>query len=317
MAHRRARLTPLGRQLLVSRVLEYGWPAARAAEASGVSRATVYKWLRRHREGRGLEDASSRAKRCPHRLSEVVEQAVLAARRELKQGPHRLGAALGMPRSTVYAVLLRNGSSRLRDFDRLTSIPIRYVRERPGELVHVDVKKLGRVPIGGGHRLLGRAKGKRHSRKVDHNGYDFLHVAVDDHSRLAYVEVLADERDRTTADFLLRAAAFFDTNGIRVERVLSDQGSAYRSRAFALASSQLGIQLRKTKPYRPQTNGKAERFIRTLVEEWAYARFYPTNDARLADLPAWLDFYNQRRPHTALRGQSPAAVVNNGDGNYN
>lgn len=316
MAHRRARLTPLGRQLLVSRVLEHGWPAARAAEASGVSRATVYKWLRRHREGRGLEDASSRARHCPHRLSEIAEQAILAARRELKQGPHRLGAALGMPRSTVYAVLRRNGASRLRDFDRLTSIPIRYVRERPGELVHLDVKKLGRVPAGGGHRVLGRTKGKKNSRKVDHNGYDFLHVAVDDHSRLAYVEVLADERDRTAADFLYRAAAFFDANGIRIERVLSDQGNAYRSRAFALASSQLGIQRRQTKPYRPQTNGKAERFIRTLVEEWAYARFYRTNPERLADLPAWLDFYNHRRPHTALRGHPPAAVVSNGRGNY-
>ena len=172
--------------------------------------------------------------------------------------------------------------------------------------------------MGGGHRLLGRSAGKKNSRKGDHNGYDYLHVAVDDHTRLAYVEVLPDERDLTAAGFLIRAAGFFEANGIRVERVLSDQGNAYRSRAFAAAAAELGIQRRRTRAYRPQTNGKAERFIRTLVEEWAYARLYPTNADRLADLPGWVDFYNLRRPHTALGGKPPAAVlVNNGGGNYN
>lgn len=317
MAHRRSRLTPFGRQLLVHRVLVLGWPAPRAAEASGVSRATVYKWVRRFRSGGGFEDAPSRARSRPHALPEWVEDRIRTARIESKQGPHRLSASLGIPRSTIYGVLRRHGMSRLRDFDRPTGKPIRYVRERPGELVHLDVKKLGRVPIGGGHFALGRQLGKRHSRRANAVGYEFIHVAVDDCSRFAYVEVLEDERDRTAAAFLLRAAQALEGAGILTERLLTDQGTAYRSRAFAAAVDQIGARHKFTRPYRPQTNGKAERFIRTLVEEWAYARIYPHNAARLALLAGWLDFYNRRRPHTALGGRPPVAIlVNNGDGNY-
>ena len=317
MAHPKARLTPFGRQLLVTRVREQGWSPARAAEAGGVSRATVYKWLRRQREGLGFEDRSCRATRCRHRLSADREHAVLNARRELKQGPHRLGFGLGMSPSTVYGVLRRHGMSRLTDFDRPTGLPIRYVRERPGELLHIDIKKLGRIPPGGGHRMLGRTLGKRNYRRVEQLGFDFIHVAVDDHSRVAFVEVLADDREHTAAGFLLRAAGFFAGHGIQIERVLTDQGGAYRSRTFAAAAELLGIRRRMTRPYRPQTNGKAERFIRTLVEEWAYARLYTDNESRLTALPAWVDFYNRLRPHTALRGQPPMAqLVNNGHGNY-
>jgi transposase InsO family protein len=307
VAHARSRLTAF----LVHRVLALGWPVPQAAEASGVSRATVYKWIRRHRAGCGFADASSRAHRRPHALPAWVEDRVRTARIDLKQGPHRLSAALGLPRSTIYGVLRRHGMSRLRDFDRPTGQPIRYVPDRPGELIHLDVKKLGRVPAGGGHFTLGRELG---SNAV---GYEFIHVAVDDRCRFAYVEVLDDERDQTTAAFLSRAASSFEGAGIHIERLLTDRGNAYRSRAFALAVSQLGFRHKFTRPYRPQTNGKAERFIRTLVEEWAYARLYANNGARLAQLADWLNFYNRDRPHTALGGRPPLAIlVNNGGGNY-
>lgn len=316
MAHRRSRLTPFGRELLVHRVLVLGWPAARAAEATGVSRATVYKWIRRFRAGGSFDDASSRARRRPHALPEVDVERVRQARVELRQGPHRLAAQLGMPRSTIYGVLRRNGMSRLRDFDRPTGRAIRYVRERPGELIHMDIKKLGRIPAGGGHFAVGRQLGKRNAgrRRL---GYDFIHVAVDDCSRFAYVELMPDERDRSAAAFLLRATMAFQRAGIPVQRLLTDLGTAYRSQAFATAARLVGARHKFTRPYRPQTNGKAERFIRTLVEEWAYSRLYPDNATRLLALDGWVDFYNQRRPHTALGGRPPVALlVNNGDGNY-
>ena len=316
MAHRRSRLTPFGRELLVHRVLVLGWPAARVAEATGVSRATVYKWVRRFRAGGSLEDASSRAHRRPHALPEVDVERVRKARIELKQGPHRLSAQLGMPRSTIYGILRRHGMSRLRDFDGPTGKPIRYVRERPGELVHMDIKKLGRIPTGGGHFAVGRQLGKRNKggRSL---GYDFIHVAVDDCSRFAYVELLPDERDRSAAAFLLRATMAFERSGIPVQRLLTDLGTAYRSQAFATAIQLVGARHKFTRPYRPQTNGKAERFIRTLVEEWAYSRVYADNSARSDALQGWVDFYNHRRPHTALGGRPPVAtLVNNGDGNY-
>jgi transposase InsO family protein len=305
VAHARAKLTPFGRLLLVSRILEEGWPVAHAAEVQGVSRATAYKWLRRYRqEGlAGLEDRPSRPKRCPHALPPSRVRKILAARRRLRHGPHRLAPALGIPRSTVYAVLRRHGLSRLADADRSTGVPVRYVRDRPGELVHLDVKKLGKVPPGGGHRVTGDRT--RRGRGI---GYDYLHVAVDDHSRAAYVGVFSDELGTTTARFLLEAAAFYADHGVRIERVMTDQAKAYtNSRAFAEALGHLGARHLVTRPYRPQTNGKAERFIRTMLAEWAYARAYRTNADRLRALPAWVDFYNRRRPHTALDGQAPAS----------
>ena len=241
-------------------------------------------------------------------------QRILQARRRLKQGPHRLAWALGRSRSTIYAVLRRHQLSRLRDNDRIAAIPIRYVRERPGELLHLDTKKLGRVPPGGGHRKLGWKIGKEHRRR---GGYDYLHVAVDDASRVAFVQVHPDESPQTAAHFLREAAACFAERGVRIERVLTDRGSAYRSRVFAASVAALGAQHKLTRPYRPQTNGKAERFIKTLVEEWAYARFYGSNQDRLLALPGWLDFYNSGRPHTALHGLAPtAALVNNVGGNH-
>jgi transposase InsO family protein len=307
VAHRRAKLTPQGRLLVVERVLVLGWMPAQAAEAAGVSRATVYKWLRRYREEgeAGLKDRPSRAIRCPHALPPSQVRRVLAARRRLKQGPHRLGPALGMARSTVYGVLRRHDLSRLHHTDRPTGTPIRYEKDHPGELLHVDVKKLGRIPPGGGHRVFGRRYRPNRKRGL---GYDYLHAAVDDHSRVAYVEPLPDERGVTCAGFVERAVEFFASCGVRVEAVMTDEAMNYtRSRVFSAALAARGIRHETTGPYRPRINGKVERFLRTLLDEWAYARLYRSNGARLATLRRWVHHYNLRRPHTALGGRPPAS----------
>lgn len=309
MLHRTARLTPFGRRLLVDRILIEGWSAAIAAETLGVSRATAYKWLRRYRdEGvAGLEDRSARPLHRPRSLGERDVRRILRLRRRLRVGPHRLGPLLGHPRSTVYGVLRRHGVSRLAHADRLSGVPLRYVRERPGELIHVDVKKLGRVPDGGGHRMLG--PGARRERGA---GYDYLHVAIDDATRVAFVGVHADERAATTVRFLSDAVAFFADHGVGVERVMTDNAMTYtQSRQLAATFAALGIRHLRTRPRRPQTNGKAERFIGTLQREWAYARLFRSNAERLASLPRWLDTYNRRRPHAALGGLTPLAVLVN------
>jgi len=307
--HRTAKLTPSGRRLLVERILVEGWPPATAAEMVGVSRATAYKWLRRYRaEGlAGLADRSPRPLRRPRALPDREVRRILLARRRLRVGPHRRGPLLGHPRSTVYGVLRRHGLSRLRHADRLTGVPVRYVREWPGELLHVDVKRLGRVPPGGGHRILGDSA--RHRNPV---GYDYLHVAVDDATRVAYVAVRPDEQAASTLTFVREAIAFFTARGVRVERLMTDNAWTYtHSTALAALFAELGIRHLRTRPRRPQTNGKAERFIGTLQREWAYARLYRSNDDRLRSLPAWVDAYNRRRPHAGLEGQTPMAVLVN------
>jgi transposase InsO family protein len=308
VAHARAKLTPLGRRLLVDRVMVFGWTAAEAATAAGVSRATCYKWLHRFREEgpAGLEDRSSRPHQCPHALAPRAQREILRARRRSKRGPHWLAAELGLPRSTVYGVLRRHGVSRLSHVDRPTGVPVRYEWDRPGELLHLDVKKLGRIPPGGGHRMLGRSTKADRFRKRHRPGYDYLHVAVDDHSRVAFVRVFSDEQGETAARFLLEAAGFFADQGVRIERVLTDRHNSYRlSRSFREAVQRIGARHKLTRGYRPQTNGKAERFIRTLLAEWAYVRLYRSNGQRLKALPAWIDFYNSGRPHTALGGRPP------------
>jgi transposase InsO family protein len=319
MAKHRPRLNVFGRQLLVRRILEEGRPPAQVATELGVSRATAYKWLRRYEaEGEdGLLDRSSRPHRSPRRLAPETEAAILRARVRRRFGPHRLAPLLGLPRSTIGKVLVRAGYARLRDSDRSSGVPVRYVRERPGELVHQDHKKLGRIPTGGGHRGVGRARGRR-NRGSRSSGHDHFEVIVDDMSRVAYVARVPDESGASAARALTEAAVFFAERGVRIERVLTDNAKAYtESRDYAAVLDDIGVRHKRTRAYRPQTNGKAERFIKTMLAEWAYGRLYRSNLERLASLPRWVDHYNHRRPHTALDGQVPMAVlVNNVRGKH-
>ena len=298
--HRKAKLTVFGRRLLVERIDVEGWPVAHAAAMTGVSRQTATKWVRRYRaEGlAGLEDRSSRPHRSPRILAPDQVALILAARHELGVGPHRLAPVVGSPRSTITDVLRRHGLSRLHDRDRPSGVPIRYVRERPGELLHIDVKKLGRIPDGGGHRFRGRGNGTPIARA----GYDYVHAAIDDMSRVADVEAFGDERGPTCARFLREAAAWFARQGVRIERVMTDNARNYvDSRDFQAALADLRARHKRTRPRRPQTNGKSERFNRTLLDEWAYARPYASNNERLLALPDFVDRYNNQRPHTALK----------------
>lgn len=315
MAHRRAMLTPFGRLLLVQRVREMNWSVPRAAESAGVSRMTVYKWLRRYEEGgmAALEDRSSRPRHSPHETPTAKAAEVLEVRRKRRWGPHRIGPAVGLARSTVYSVLRRAGESRLTDGDRATGVRIRYVRERPGELLHIDVKKLGRIPLGGGHALLGPDARIRRG-----GGWEYLHVAVDDCSRVAFAEVRAAEDGAQAASFLLAAALHFRDLGVHVERVMTDRAYAYtNSRLFRSAVAEIGATQKLTPPRHPQPNGKAEAFIKTSLREWAYAELYESNQERLDALPVWLDYYNHHRTHTELKDQTPMSVlVNNVGGKY-
>ena len=315
--HRKPRLNPFGRELIVTR-LESGWSPAVLAEQVNVSRATVYKWWRRFKaEGwAGLEDRSSRPRSSPRRLTDADEAPIIAFRTERKLGPHRIAALTGRPRSTVYAVLRRHGLHRLTWMDRTTGAVVRrYERDRPGELIHVDVKKLGRIPDGGGHRIHGRSARPSRKRGL---GYEYVHSLVDDHSRTAYSEVLPDEQGKTCADFMLRAGRFLAEHGVQIEAVMTDNAFAYRhSKDFREALVELGAKHLFTPPYTPRVNGKVERFNRTLLDEWAYVRPYRSNAERVDLLKDWLHSYNYHRSHAALGGRSPIERVNNLSGNYN
>lgn len=313
MRHPRPRLSQYSRCVLARMVIDDGWTQAGVAELLQVSRATVAKWVRRYRlEGAdGLADRSSRPHRCPRRTAATTEALVLAERRRLRSGPDDVAARLGLAPVTVWRILRRHGCSRLGDYDRTHTVPVRYQRERPGELVHIDVKKVGRVPEGGGWRLRGLASMSEYKHQQPPRGRDYVHVAVDDATRVAFVEVFADERAPSCAAFLEHACAFFSSHGVKVEKVLTDNAFNYRNRVFPEAAARLGVALRRTRPYRPQTNGKAERFIRTALHGWAFARLYTSNAERLAALPVWVDFYNRERPHRALRGRSPMSVLAN------
>jgi len=309
MAHRNARLTPYGRRLIVDRSIQ-GYPATEIAEMAGVSRATVYKTLRRFEdEGEaGLVDRPSRPHQSPRKSSAEREAAIRTLRCERGWGPHRIAYALQIARSTVYAVLRRLGLQRLDLLDRVTRQVIRITQTAPGELVHLDVKRLGRVPDGGGKRMEpGFARsgiGRTGQQRV---GHDYLHVAIDGYSRYAYVEALPE--GATTAAFLERTLATFASLGVQVQALLTDNGGNYRSHVFRDVAVAAGVRLKRTRPRRPQTNGKAERFIKTLQWEWAYIRPYLSNPERLNALPIFLVEYNAHRPHTALGGASPVTRI--------
>jgi transposase InsO family protein len=328
LSHANARLTVHGRLELIRRVVDLGRPVAHVVVELNVSRSTGYKWLARWRaEGApGLFDRPSRAHRLPGKTPAALEAEVLALRAARKLGPARIGPLVGLAPSTVHAVLTRHGMHRLAWLDRPTGQLIRrYERARPGELVHVDVKKLGVIRPGGGWRAHGRGSAQgNHSRNEQlagrRVGYDYVHCAIDDHTRLAYAEIHPDETAATCARFLRAAAAWFATHGIdRIERVMTDNAMAYRrSHDWRQALSDLDAQPRFTRSYRPQTNGKAERFNRTLADEWAYIRPFDSSAERAAALPGWLHTYNHHRSHTALGGLPPISriAVNNAAGHY-
>jgi transposase InsO family protein len=332
VTHANAPLTPVGRQRLAELIVVHGWPIRRAAERFQVSPATAAKWAARLRASEPLTDRPSRPHTTPNRTPLRVEHRIVKLRYERRWGPHRISYHLGIPRSTIGRVLARYRMPLLAHLDQATGLPVRapkpvrYEAAAPGDLVHVDIKKLGRIPDGGGWRAFGRDS-EQHRRahagteRAGHGGapasrgYVFLHHAVDDHTRLAYSEQLPDERKETAAAFWVRANAFFAQAGITVRAVMTDNGSCYRSRDFARALGP-NIKHRRTRPYRPQTNGKVERFNRTLVAEWAYARTYLSDAARAATYDDWLHSYNHHRPHTGIGGQVPANRVHNLTGNY-
>ncbi|MBL0888637.1 IS481 family transposase, partial [Myceligenerans sp. I2] len=314
-----------------------GWPLRRAADRFGVSVTCAHRWATRYRQHgpAGMVDRSSRPRSCPHRTTGRLERRVLGLRVSRRWGPARIAYHLGLNISTVGRVLARYDCPRLSWTDPATGTrirrarPIRYEHPAPGDLIHVDIKKLGRIPDGGGHKALGRAAGRknRHAHQDPARprrknvsggrpnlGYVYLHHAVDDHSRLAYSEMLPDETKQTAAAFMTRALEHFQTLGITVTRVLTDNGACYRSRDFAKVLTDAQVKHKRT--YRPQTNGKVERFNRTLQEEWAYARAYTSESERAAAYPGFLHRYNHHRPHTALEGSCPADRVPNLPGQY-
>ena len=302
--HPNAKTTPYTREQIVKRVTRLGWAVSDVAQAAAVSERTVYRWLARYRsEGReGLQDRSCRARRIARRTPEARALRIERLRRRQRLTGAEIALRVGMPRSTVAAVLKRRGLERL---SRLVPKPavVRYEREKPGELLHLDTKKLGRFRRIG-HRITGDRQ-RRHRR----GGWEFVHVCIDDHSRLAYVEVLLDETAETASAFLHRALRWYRRRGIQPERILTDNGGCYVSHAFQAACHELGVRHRRTRPYRPETNGKAERFIQTLLREWAYRRPYRTSNQRRRQLEPWLRYYNQQRPHGALGGKSPISRI--------
>ena len=306
--HRNAPMTARGRMIMIERI-DSGRPVAHVADEMGVSRKTADKWWRRWlAEGEaGLEDRSSRPHRCPHQTAAHLERRIVRLRQQRKLGPARIASIVGMPASTVHRVLVRHGLNRLAWMDRPTGQVIRRIHtDRPGELVHVDVKKLGRIPPGGGWRAHGRGNVAHHSTtKV---GYDYIHTAIDAHSRLAFSEILANEQGPTCAGFWERAQQFFNDHAITVEAVLTDNAKNYLGNHFTAALD--GIEHRRIRAHRPQTNGKVERFNRTLADEWAYVRVYRSNAARTRALDRWLHLYNHHRGHTSLGGQPPITRTN-------
>ena len=329
MSHANAALTPRARLRLAQLIVDHGWPVARAAERYDVSWPTANRWARRYRVAgpAGMADRSSRPHRVANRTPTPVVRKVVHLRWKQRLGPVEIGAKLGMPASTVHAVLVRCRLNKLWHIDRRTGEPIRrYEHPHPGSLLHVDVKKLGNVPDGGGWLFVGRQQGERNrsatpgkarsAHRDPKMGTAFVHTVIDDHSRVAYAEIHDDETALTATGVLRRAVAWFAARGATVERVLSDNGSAYKSHLWRDTCTELGITPKKTRPYRPQTNGKIERFHRTLAAGWAFKRFYNSETARRGALPAWLHTYNHHRPHTAIGKVPPITRLTNLPGQY-
>ncbi|WP_436536655.1 IS481 family transposase [Actinoplanes sp. HUAS TT8] len=329
MSHANAALTPRARLRLARLIVDDGWSPARAAERYDVSWRTAAKWAARYRaEGEaGMTDRSSRPHRQPNLTPAPTVRKIVHLRRKQRLGPVPIADQLGLAASTVHAVLRRRRLNRLSHLDRGTGEPIRrYEHDQPGDLLHVDVKKLGNVPDGGGHRFLGRVQGRKNKaatpgkpRNRHHNpliGTAYVHTVIDDHSRVAYAEIHDDETAITATGVLQRAVAWYAERGVTTRRVLSDNGSAYKSRLWHTTCHDLGITVKKTRPYRPQTNGKIERFHRTLADGWAFAKLYTSEKARRAALPAFLHDYNHHRPHTAIGKRAPITRLNNLAGHH-
>jgi transposase InsO family protein len=329
VVHANAPLTEKHRLRLAQLIVDSGMPVAHAAVRFQVSWPTANRWAERYREDgeAGMADRSSRPHHSPTRTPPQQVRAIVRDRMRLHLGPIEIGARRGMPASTVHRVLTRCGLHRLTHVDRITGEPVRrYEHLHPGELLHVDVKKLGNIPDGGGWRYVGRAQGKRHRaatldkpRSVHGDkkmGTAYVHTVLDDHSRVAYAEVHDDEKAATAAAVLTRATAWFAQRGVTVARVLSDNGAAYRSHAWRDTCADLGIIPKRTRPYRPQTNGKIERFHRTLSDRWAFARHYTGESQRRDALPGWLHEYNHHRPHTAIGRRAPITRLTNVPGQY-
>jgi transposase InsO family protein len=331
MSHANAALTPRARLRLARLIVEQGWSPARAAERYDVSWRTAKRWADRYRElgAGGMTDRSSRPHHSPARTPRPTVRKIVHLRWKHRLGPVQISGRLGIPASTVHAVLTRCRLNRLSHIDRVTGEPVRrYEHDRPGAMLHVDVTKYGNIPDGGGWRYVGRAQGKRNRQATAKRtgsrggnwrprvGTAFVHTVIDDHSRVAYAEIRDDEKAATAIDVLRNAVAWFTARGVTIERVLSDNGSAYKSYAWQEACTELGITPKKTRPYRPQTNGKIERFHRTLNEGWAFARHYTSEHTRRKALPAFLHHYNHHRPHTATSGLPPITRLTNVPGQH-
>ncbi len=329
MSHANAALTPRARLRMARLIVDGWWPVSVAANMFMVSPVTARKWAARYRaEGpAGMMDRSSRPHAMPSKTPPEVVKRIVKARWRRRLGPVQIGGELGMPASTVHAVLVRCRINRLSRIDRVTGEQLRrYEHDHPGSMIHVDVTKFGNIPDGGGWRYVGKQQGdknkaataartRRTTKGHPNIGTAFLHTVIDDYSRVAYAEIHGDEKAVTAIGVLQRAVAWFGDRGVTVERVLSDNGSAYRSYAWRDACAELGLRPKRTRPYRPQTNGKIERFHRTLADGWAYARFYGSESERRAALPGWLHFYNHHRHHSAI-GAAPTSRLNNLPGHH-
>jgi transposase InsO family protein len=327
VSHANAALTPRARLRLARLIVDQGWPVARAAERYDVSRPTAKRWADRYRRlgELAMKDASSRPHHSPLRTPAPMVRRVVHLRWKQRLGPVQIADRVGLAPSTVHKILTRNRINRLTHIDRATGEPIRrYEHNHPGSLIHADVKKLGNVPDGGGWRYLGRRRGLDNRIATAHRtgsrsknfghplvGTAFVHTIIDDHSRVAYAEIHDDETAATAAGVLTRAVAWFAARDVIVERVLTDNGSCYRSLLWRDTCTDLGITHKRTRPYRPQTNGKIERFHRTMAQGWAFKKFYNSESARRAALPAWLHEYNHHRPHTAIGGSTPISRLTN------